>query len=234
MAKNVYFLLCLCVVLVILTAGCASTTEVNSAGTVITPSTAQPEFNNGDVIGTGASSATGVTVVSFDSSVDSYTVENAIKNADGSWEISNMPEQRTLSRTIVEKLYPTKIGTMSGLTQTSENTASNTQVTSAGESTGSSSSSSASSSDLQLVGAQMIAPTNPYGFGSVDGTIKNNGGKTYSYVQVTVNLYDSTGAEIGSTMANINNLESGGTWKFSAPVLVKGVSSYKVMEITGF
>jgi hypothetical protein len=95
-------------------------------------------------------------------------------------------------------------------------------------------SSSSSSSDLQLVESHMESPSNPYGYGNIMGTVKNNGGNTYKYVQVTINLYDSSGAQVGSTLANINNLEPGGTWKFSAPILQKDTTSYKVKEITGF
>ncbi|MGE5590998.1 MAG: FxLYD domain-containing protein [Bacillota bacterium] len=51
----------------------------------------------------------------------------------------------------------------------------------------------------------------------VTGTVKNNSNKKYSYAQVEINLYDKDGNQVGSTLANINNLEPGGTWKFKAP-----------------
>ena len=41
----------------------------------------------------------------------------------------------------------------------------------------------------------------------ITGSIKNNTDKQYSYVQVTFNLYDADGAQIGTALANINNLE---------------------------
>lgn len=73
-----------------------------------------------------------------------------------------------------------------------------------------------------------------YGVGKVIGTLRNNTKKQYSYVQVEFNLYDNTGAQVGSTLANVNNLEPGGTWAFEAGVLegratqakLKGVSSF--------
>lgn len=73
------------------------------------------------------------------------------------------------------------------------------------------------------------------GFGYyVSGTIKNNKDKEYSYVQVTFNLYDADGAQIGTAMDNINNLEANGTWKFKAIGITENVASYKLAEITGW
>lgn len=68
----------------------------------------------------------------------------------------------------------------------------------------------------------------------INGTIKNNTDKQYSYVQVTFNLYDSDGAQIGTALANINNLEPDGTWKFKAVGLYENIASYKLAEITGW
>lgn len=75
------------------------------------------------------------------------------------------------------------------------------------------------------------------GFGTtyIQGTITNNTNKTYSYVQVTFNLYDADGAQLGTAMDNINNLEPNGTWKYKALGLVsEKVASYKFVEITGW
>lgn len=69
------------------------------------------------------------------------------------------------------------------------------------------------------------------------GTIKNNRNKRYSYVQVTFNLYDKNGAQLGTAIANINNLDPYGTWRYDAIGLisnVEDVASYKLGEITGF
>ena len=80
--------------------------------------------------------------------------------------------------------------------------------------------------------------TDKYGMSyTIEGSIKNNTSKKYSYVQVTFNLYDSDGAQIGSALANINNLEADGLWKFKAIGSLgngKSVASYKLMEITGW
>lgn len=68
----------------------------------------------------------------------------------------------------------------------------------------------------------------------VTGTVKNNSSKKYSYAQVEINLYDKDGNQVGSTLANVNNLEPGGTWKFKAPILEDAATSFKVKDVTGF
>ncbi|CEN87283.1 FxLYD domain-containing protein [Paraclostridium sordellii] len=70
----------------------------------------------------------------------------------------------------------------------------------------------------------------------ITGVIKNNSGRDCTYVQVTFNLYDTDGNQVGTALANINNLEKDGTWKFKAMGMnVDGqVSSYKLADITGY
>ena len=68
----------------------------------------------------------------------------------------------------------------------------------------------------------------------VVGTIRNNTDRQYSYVQVQINLYDDSGAQVGSTLANTNNLESGGIWKFRAFMWPDNSTEYKIMDVTGF
>lgn len=69
---------------------------------------------------------------------------------------------------------------------------------------------------------------------TIVGKIKNNTDSKKGYVQVQFNLYDKEGSQVGTAMANVNNLEAGGTWKFEAMILEKNVASYKLSEITGF
>jgi len=70
----------------------------------------------------------------------------------------------------------------------------------------------------------------------IEGTIKNNTDKTYSYLQVTYNVYDSEGNNLGTCLANNNNVEANDTWKFKAICSgeTKNISSYKLAEITGW
>jgi asparagine N-glycosylation enzyme membrane subunit Stt3 len=65
------------------------------------------------------------------------------------------------------------------------------------------------------------------------GTVKNNTTKQYSYVQVEINLYDASGAQVGSTLANANNLEPNGTWKFKA-IATEDFATYKIKDVTGY
>lgn len=70
----------------------------------------------------------------------------------------------------------------------------------------------------------------------IEGTVKNNTDKTYSYLQVTYNVYDTEGNNLGTCLANNNNVEANGTWKFKAICSgeTKNISSYKLAEITGW
>ncbi len=65
------------------------------------------------------------------------------------------------------------------------------------------------------------------------GTVTNNSDRTYGYVQVEVNLYDGD-VLIGSTMANVNNLEPHGSWRFKAASFERSFTGYKVKGVTGF
>ena len=66
------------------------------------------------------------------------------------------------------------------------------------------------------------------------GTIKNNSEKKKGYIEVTFTLYDADGNNIGTALANTNNLKDGGTWKFEAIVLEDNVASFELNEITGY
>lgn len=66
------------------------------------------------------------------------------------------------------------------------------------------------------------------------GSLKNTTSKTYSYAQVTFNLYDADGAQIGTALDNINNWEPDGLWKFKAIILEQDVASYKLVKVEAF
>lgn len=70
-----------------------------------------------------------------------------------------------------------------------------------------------------------------YGEGWVTGRIRNNSQRTYSYVQVQINLLRN-GTVVGSTLANMNNLAPGQIWQFRAPVL-EPFTHYRVEDVTG-
>lgn len=73
-----------------------------------------------------------------------------------------------------------------------------------------------------------------FGIRYIVGVIKNNTNKKYTYVQVEINLYDEGGAQVGSTLDNLNNLEPGGVWKFKAVVMEDEATKAKVAGITGW
>ncbi len=70
--------------------------------------------------------------------------------------------------------------------------------------------------------------------GYVIGIVKNNTNKQYNYAQIDINLYDSQGVQVGSTFANITNLEPGSIWKFKAPFFEKEAVKCKVKSLWGY
>lgn len=68
----------------------------------------------------------------------------------------------------------------------------------------------------------------------IRGTIENIGTKTYSFVQVEINLYDDENMQIGNLVANVSNLEPGGKWNFKVFVSDPSAAKCKVKNITGY
>ena len=66
------------------------------------------------------------------------------------------------------------------------------------------------------------------------GIIKNNSGSDKGYIQISFTLYDADGNNVGSALANTNNLKADGTWKFEAIVLEDDVKSFELDEVSGF
>ena len=88
-----------------------------------------------------------------------------------------------------------------------------------------------SKSKLEEVSAPKIVEGD-FGIKSIEGSLKNVSGKTLSYVQITFALYDEDGAQIGSAIANINNLTKDSVWKYSAVALTTNEwSSFEMTEI---
>ena len=56
-----------------------------------------------------------------------------------------------------------------------------------------------------------------YGFGYyIEGSVRNNKNKDYSYVQIEFVCYDNEGNNLGTAIDNTNNLLGNQTWKFKA------------------
>lgn len=66
------------------------------------------------------------------------------------------------------------------------------------------------------------------------GVVKNNTNKDYDYLQISFTLYDEMGNVVDTAFANINNIKSGGTWKFEAMYFDNTVTSWELDEITGW
>lgn len=101
------------------------------------------------------------------------------------------------------------------------------------------SSSSNNIQKLEITNVTMSVEYNEYlGYSAVvKGTAKNISKKNFSYASVEFIIYDSAGNNLGTALANINNLQSGDTWQFEANLFSFPSSkpiSYKLAEITAF
>lgn len=70
----------------------------------------------------------------------------------------------------------------------------------------------------------------------ITGKLTNNTDDAVSYIQVEYNLYDAEGAQVGTALANTNNLQPGGVWKFEAigNASPDEVASFELIDVTGF
>lgn len=77
-----------------------------------------------------------------------------------------------------------------------------------------------------------------YGFGYyIEGNVKNNRDKNYSYVQIEFICYDANGTNLGTAVDNTNNLLANQTWKYKASALfsnVENVDHCDFHEVTGY
>ena len=54
---------------------------------------------------------------------------------------------------------------------------------------------------------------------TITGTLKNGTKKKYDYVSITYTLYDAEGNNLGTALDNMNYLDAGETWKFTAKTI---------------
>jgi ABC-type multidrug transport system fused ATPase/permease subunit len=75
-----------------------------------------------------------------------------------------------------------------------------------------------------------------YGYLRITGTLKNLTEKKFTYASVDFIVYDESGAQIGTALANMNYWEPGGTWTFEAVCFtqIEGGCTYKLTEVTAF
>lgn len=71
---------------------------------------------------------------------------------------------------------------------------------------------------------------------TISGTFTNNSDQEVSYVQLTYRLLDADGNQLGTALANTNNLAAGGAWKFEATGFepLSSVASFELADVTGF
>ena len=97
-----------------------------------------------------------------------------------------------------------------------------------------------STKKVELVGTpQMYVEYNSYlGYSAeIKGTLKNNTSKSYSYVSVEFVIYDSNNNNLGTALANMNNLQPGDTWNFTATLFSypeTEPTSFKLIDITNW
>lgn len=91
-----------------------------------------------------------------------------------------------------------------------------------------------SKSLLEEVDPPQIA-VDQFGLRSISGSMKNISGTTLSYAQIIFALFDSQGAQVGTAVANINNLVADAVWKYSAtPLTTEPFASFQLSEINAF
>lgn len=84
-----------------------------------------------------------------------------------------------------------------------------------------------------VVTDEVLDTSDPF-YAYVKGTLTNNSSRDLSYIQVEYVLYDSDGAQIGTALANTNNLKSGGVWKFEAMSFEEpdSIASFELADVT--
>ena len=70
----------------------------------------------------------------------------------------------------------------------------------------------------------------------VTGVLQNNGAKK-GYVQIMIPCYDKDGAKLGDALANVNDIEANGKWKFKAMYMggeTPASCDANKLEVSGF
>ncbi|MGB6721561.1 MAG: FxLYD domain-containing protein [Terracidiphilus sp.] len=96
-----------------------------------------------------------------------------------------------------------------------------------------SSSSAASPGSCLVIVMEMREMTTANGGTTINGTMRNDCGRSYSYVEIAYKLFDSDGNVVGTALANQNDLGAGERWSFHA-VGVANSDHYQLGEITAY
>ncbi len=74
---------------------------------------------------------------------------------------------------------------------------------------------------------------NDSSFYYITGRVTNNTARQLGLAMVSFNIYDDSGAQIGTTRDLVNNLDGHGVWRFKALVAQKNFRSAKLVELKG-
>ncbi len=100
-------------------------------------------------------------------------------------------------------------------------------------------SSGSSNEKLAVSGTSMSVEYNEYlGYSAkITGVAKNVTSRNFSYASVEFSVYDANGNNLGTALANINNLSSGDTWRFEATLFdfpSTRPATFKLVEIVAW
>ncbi len=84
-----------------------------------------------------------------------------------------------------------------------------------------------------VVNADSLETEDSLGTHYVDGYLDNNSKASYDYVEVDAVFFDSAGNQVDSGMDNTQHLAPGATWKFKINSFRDGITSYKIVKISG-
>ena len=82
---------------------------------------------------------------------------------------------------------------------------------------------------LVLLADTIIAQPDDFG-GTITGIVVNRRRKKVDYAHISFNLYDRSGAQVGSAFDLVPNLEAGGRWRFKA-LCTSRFSTWKFSEL---
>jgi hypothetical protein len=79
------------------------------------------------------------------------------------------------------------------------------------------------------------AEANSIGALYIRGTARNESGQSYSYVQITFSVLDSSGAKVADALANTNELSDGQAWRYEAlAASAENADSYQIQDINAY
>jgi hypothetical protein len=69
---------------------------------------------------------------------------------------------------------------------------------------------------------------------AIVGTVVNRRHQVLTRIEISFNLYDASGAQVGTASAITDHLEAGGQWNFTAVTHADTWSTFKVSGLSGY